>query len=146
MTETILTWEISGILIIFFLGAILHEAYKLSGHNTFADMVNNFLLAKTSSLYIVPILIALLHYSYKIILGKHLFVIDLLVFLIAISAGQLVSYSLLTNPQHFTVLNWVALLALFFALGVFIYYTFNPPKIAVFRDGNTGEYGIRRIS
>ena len=174
MNQLLFKWEVSGILIIFFWGAIIHEAYKLTGYNKIialfapvnesvwehlkmgstavlifslieyffiSDTANNFLLGKTFCLYLVPIFIALLHYSYKLILGKHLLILDLLIFLIATTIGQAVSFYILNKSQHYLTLNRFALLALMLEIAIFIYFTFNPPKMPIFRDGPTGRYG-----
>jgi hypothetical protein len=173
MYRSVFIWEFAGILVIFLLGSIIHEAYKLTGQSVLAAMfapvnesvwehlkmgssavlafsfieyffiagsVHNFLLAKTLCLYIVPLLIALLHYSYKIVVGRHLLVLDLFVFLISISAGQLVSFYLLSSPRHFTTLNRLALLALILAVGIFVYCTFKPPMLTIFKDATTGKH------
>ncbi len=174
MSSLIYKWELLGIFIIFFLGAIIHEAYRLSGYNNivalfapvnesvwehlkmavtaillfsliesfFIPEVNNFILAKTCSIYLVPILITGMHYFYKQLIGSHNLTLDLLVFLIAIAAGQLVSYGLLISSKHYTKLTTLALAADFIIVLLFVYATFNPPKIPIFKDGPTGLYGM----
>ena len=174
MSSLIYRWELLGILIIFFLGAVIHEAYRLSRYNNIVALfapvnesvwehlkmavtaillfsliesfyipeTNNFILAKTCSIYLVPILIAGMHYFYKQLISNHHLALDLLVFLLAIAAGQLVSYGFLISSEHYTRLTTLALAADFLIIFLFVYATFNPPKIPIFKDGPTGLYGI----
>jgi len=57
---------------------------------------NNFLFAKTIGIYLIPVVIMVIFYSYSAIVGESILVIDILSFVIAVIVGQLVSYRLLT--------------------------------------------------
>ncbi len=103
---------------------------------------NNFLIAKTASLYITPIIIVFLFYSYKALFGEHNLFIDISIFILAIIIGQLVSYKILTSPQLPRVYSIISLVALLVIISVFLLFTFYPPRLPIFMDMNTGEYGI----
>ena len=102
----------------------------------------NFLLAKTTALYLIPISIVILFYSYTAILGYNVLVIDILIFTIAVAIGQLASYKLLTSRQFSRPLNRFALIALAVIVLMFLLFTFFPPHLPIFRDPVTGGYGI----
>jgi len=103
---------------------------------------NNFLFAKTIGIYLIPVVIMVIFYSYTAILGESILVIDILSFVIAVIVGQLVSYRLLTwktLPYNLDRVSLTALILLGFA---FVLFTFYPPQLPLFQDPITGEYGI----
>jgi len=103
---------------------------------------DNFALAKTAGTYLAIALIPIVFYSYTAITGKSIFVIDISTFVIAVIIGQATSYKLLTHkklPESFERIS----LALLILLGIaFLLFTFYPPQLPIFRDPNTGKYGI----
>jgi len=103
---------------------------------------NNFLFGKTVGIYIIPVMITVLFYSYTAILGESLLVIDILTFIIAVIVGQLVSYRLLTGKTLQYNLDRVSLIALLLLGIAFVLFTFYTPQLAMFQDPITGEYGI----
>ncbi len=103
---------------------------------------NNFLFAKTIGIYLIPVVIMVIFYSYTAILGESILVIDIFSFVIAVIVGQLVSYRLLTwktLPYNLGRVSLIALILLGFA---FVLFTFYPPQLPLFQDPITGEYGI----
>jgi hypothetical protein len=103
---------------------------------------NNFFFAKTVGIYIIPIVIPILFYSYTAVLGESVLAIDILTFVVAIIVGQLVSYKLLTYRELPDMLNKISLVALVLLGVAFVLFTFYPPHMPLFRDPVTGEYGI----
>jgi len=106
------------------------------------NLTNNFLFAKTIGIYLVPIVITVLFYSYTALVGESILAIDISSFIIAVIVGQLVSYRLLTGktlPYNLDRFSLIALLLLGFA---FVLFTFYPPQLVMFQDPITGEYGI----
>ena len=119
--------------------ALLYAAIE---YRYLKKLTNNFLFAKTVGIYLIPIIITILFYSYTAILGESVLVIDILTFVIAVVVGQLASYKLLTYRELSEKLNRISLVALV-VLGVaFVFFTFYPPHLPIFRDPVTGEYGI----
>jgi len=103
---------------------------------------NNFLFGKTVGIYLIPVVIIVIFYSYTAILGESILIIDVLSFVIAVIVGQLVSYRLLTWKTLPYNLDKVSLIALFLLGLAFVLFTFYPPQLAMFQDPITGEYGI----
>jgi len=103
---------------------------------------NNFFFAKTVGIYLIPIIIPILFYSYTAVLGESVLVIDILTFVISVIAGQFVSYKLLTYRELPDMLNKISLVALVLLGVAFVLFTFYPPHLPLFRDPVTGEYGI----
>lgn len=103
---------------------------------------NNFFFAKTVGIYLIPILITVLFYSYTLITGGSVFVLDILIFIIAVIIGQLTSYKLLTYKKLPKNLEKISLIALIILLLMFVIFTFYPLEIEIFRDPISGGYGI----
>ena len=102
---------------------------------------NNFLIAKAACVYVIPVTIAIVFYSYTSVFGQEILLVDILIFVLAIALGQLASYRILTLSK---LPRWIDLVGLFLiillavAFGVF---TFYPPHLPLFLD-STGVYGI----
>lgn len=105
-------------------------------------VTSNFLFAKTVGIYLIPVIITVLFYSYTAILGESILVIDILTFIIAVIVGQLVSYRLLTGKTLPYNLDKVSLIALILLGLAFVLFTFYPPQLPLFQDPITEEYGI----
>jgi hypothetical protein len=103
---------------------------------------SNFLFAKAIGIYLIPIIIMVIFYSYTAVLGESLLVIDILSFIIAVIVGQLVSYRLLTGKTIPYNLDRVSLIALILLGLAFVLFTFYPPQLPMFQDPITGEYVI----
>ena len=175
MKKYVLKWELSGILFVFLLGALLHFLFEWSGESRIVGLfasvnesvwehfkqgfwpmclysaieygflrgrVNNFLTAKAAAVYIIPIITGLVFYGYTAIIGEEILIVDIIIFLVAIVIGQLTSYKIMTSsklPKYTAFISplFIILLALILML-----FTFYPPHLPIFLDGNTGTYGI----
>ena len=116
--------------------------FALLEYRYLKKLTDNFLFAKTVGIYLIPIIITILFYSYTAILGESILIIDILTFVIAVIVGQLVSYRLLTWKSVPYNLNMISLTALILLGLAFVLFTFYPPQLAMFQDPITGEYGI----
>jgi hypothetical protein len=117
-------------------------AFALLEFKYLKKSTNNFMFAKTIGIYLIPIVIMVIFYSYTALVGESILVIDILSFIIAVIVGQLVSYRLLTRktlPYNLDNFSLIALLLLGIA---FMLFTFYPPQLPMFQDPITGEYGI----
>lgn len=105
----------------------------------------NFLFAQTLSLYVLSITIPILFYSYTAVLGTHMLLIDILIFIIAIVLGRLTSYWIITREvrEPWSGMTVLLLLVILFAYSTF---TFYPPKLPLFKDPSSGGYGIELSS
>ena len=133
------TWE--HLKMVFWPGVI----FALIEYSYIRDRVNNFLIAKTVSLFVMPLIIILGWYVYTPFTQRSIFPLDLLLFYFAIFFGQFLSYKLLTRTslsQRFHTLSVAGLMLMLIAFSTF---TFYPPKISLFENFDlldTGQYGI----
>ena len=175
MRKYVLKWEVSGILFVFFLGALLHFLFEWSGESRvvglFASVnesvwehfkqgfwpmciygaieykflrgrINNFLTAKAVAVYLIPTITGLVFYSYTAIIGKEILIVDILIFLVAIIIGQLTSYKIMTSARLPKYTNFISPIFIILLALVLMVFTFYPPHLPIFLDGNTGTYGI----
>ncbi|KAB3532744.1 hypothetical protein F8154_11390 [Alkaliphilus pronyensis] len=94
---------------------------------------NKMIVAKTLAIFSACIAIILLHNGYRLILGHHVVIIDIVIFLLSIVFGQFLSYKILSgsHPRMFTIdLSYLCIFLLFVA---FIFLTYNPPNIFLFK-------------
>ena len=117
-------------------------AYAILEYSRFGKSVSNFFFAKTLGIYLIPITIVVLYYSYTGIMGHGLLIVDIVIFVEAVIVGQLVSYGLLVASPLPGRLNRFAPIALVVLGILFVLFTFHPPQLPLFRDSVTGAYGI----
>lgn len=177
MKKLILRWELSGILFVFLLGALLHFVFEWSGESRIIGAIapvnesvwehfklgfwpmglyavieyrfirtniNNFLTAKGVAIYLIPIITALIFYAYTAATGAEILIVDILIFAVAITAGQLTSYKILTSVKLPEYANMISLAFIILLALVLVLFTFYPPHLPIFLDTNTGTYGILR--
>lgn len=118
--------------------------YTIFEYKYLRTSTNNFLLAKTMGIYLIPITITVLFYSYTALLGNDMLILDISIFVIAVIIGQLVSYKLLTSRRLPECLNTISLIALVILCLAFVLFTFYTPHLPIFRDPVTRGYGIVR--
>ena len=116
--------------------------YAALEYSRFGKSASNFFLAKTLGIYLIPITIVVLYYSYTALLGHGLLIVDIAIFVVAVIAGQLVSYKLLMASPLPEKLNRFVPIALAVLGILFVLFTFYPPHLPLFRDSVTGGYGI----
>ena len=134
MNKYLLKWEISGIVVVFLIGALLHFVFEWSGNSPivgaiasvnesvwehfkqgfwpmclfaaieykyFRSHTSNFLAAKGTAILLIPIITALIFYTYTALTGTEILIVDILTFLVAVTLGQLISYKIML-PANLT--------------------------------------------
>ncbi len=108
--------------------------------------IPNFVFAKVKGIFLMPVLIVVLFYSFKAILGTHFLWLDIAIFVVSVLLGQLLSYWLMFHwppvKKFYAIIGLVLLIGLLICFAVF---TFYPPKIFLFEDPVSGGYGINLI-
>lgn len=102
----------------------------------------NFAIGKAAGLYAMPLTIVVLFYVYTAFTGTEILFVDILIFVVAVIAGQFASYGILKAAPLPAWLAWLSL-ALIVILGFcYGYFTFYPPHVPFFMDSEGGFYGI----
>lgn len=104
--------------------------------------VNNFLISKALSLYMIPIAITVLFYSYTAVLGRHTLILDILIFVISVALAQFISYRLLISEKDYSLYQETAIILIAVLTLAFSLFTYFPPKLELFRDPRNGNFGI----
>ncbi len=101
----------------------------------------NFWPAKAIAAYAAPIFIIVSFYTYTAILGTHNLIIDIAIFVLAVLISFWLSYKIITDNKDYSRYNALAILLIILAAVLFILFTYNPPRLDLFKDHN-GSYGI----
>ena len=133
------TWE--HLKIVFWPGLL----FALIEYTYIKDEINNYFVAKVTTLILMPFVIVAGWYAYAPAIGRSIFPLDLLLFYVAVAAGQIVSYKILTAQplgQRLYVSAWAVFITLFIAFSSFTYF---PPRMFLFEHldlNDTDRYGI----
>ncbi len=175
MKNRVLRWELSGIIFVFRIGALLHVVFVCSVESRIIGSIasvnesvwehfkqgfwpmclfagieyrflrthtNNFLAAKGIAVYLIPIITAIVFYGYTAVVGKEILIVDILIFALAITVGQLTSYKIMTLKTLPRYANSVGFAFIILLALILVLFTFYPPHWPILLDHNTGTYGI----
>jgi hypothetical protein len=106
------------------------------------SLTGNFLAAKGAAILLIPVVTGLLFYAYTAITGTEILIVDILIFLLAVTIGQLVSYKIMTLAALPKAVNYAGIAVLLFVGLVLILFTYYPPHWPILLDKNTMTYGI----
>ena len=129
------TWEHTKIAIFPMFVAMFVDGFWWNG-------LPNYFIGKFLSIVVVMSLIPLLFYGYRLFSSKSILVIDIVIFYIAIFAGQAIGYFMTTLPDLGAVWNFLALDGIFALFAVTLVLTFLPIKNFLFKDPITNKYGF----
>lgn len=133
------TWE--HLKMTFFPGLV----FTLVEYTYIRDKANNYLIAKTASLFLMPLVIVAGWYLYAPAVGRSIYPVDLTLFYIAVFIGQFTSYKLLSRPPLEEKYNSYAKVLFTLMFVAFSMFTFFPPKMFLFEHfdlKDTGQFGI----
>jgi hypothetical protein len=103
---------------------------------------NNFLLGKTVGIYATVIIIPVFFYLYLWLIGHDVFVLDIAIFVLAVTIGQLISYFILLRKEFPEPLAKPAFVLLLMLVLAFLLFSYLPPRMLLFQDPLSGGYGI----
>lgn len=131
------TWEHMKLLFVpLFLTTLVEMAFL-------ADRFRGFLAVKLVSTLAGLLAILVLFYTYTGVWGRDSDIVNIAIFYLAEILAFLLSVRLLERGRLLGgALQIGALLGLWALAFLFVYFTFQPPRIALFQDPVTGLYGI----
>lgn len=90
------------------------------------------------------LLIVFLFYTYTGIIGKNFLIIDILIFVIALTASNYLYFKMMNDSSlQNDKINMISLILLISLMLIFVFFTFDPPQIPLFMDPLTSRYGIK---
>jgi hypothetical protein len=104
--------------------------------------VKNFWTAKAFGILVMPLIIAAVFYTYTAFTGTNILWLDIPLFVVAVAAGQMLSFALLVRKPFGSRIRIAAAALLLVMTAAFSLFTFIPPHCPLFCDSRTGEYGI----
>lgn len=109
--------------------------YFYIGKNT-----SNFLCSKLIGIIAAISFTVIFFYTYTGILGTNFAFIDISIFFMAVLLGEYITYKLLLSD--FSCNKILSFLLLTILLFCFVFFTYFPPKIGLFKDPVTNNFGI----
>ena len=95
--------------------------------------VNNYWIAKATSLFVTSISIVVLFYTYSGIIGSNYLFIDIAIFVIAVVIGEIVCYRIFKKNKFTSLIStFIAILAILLLATCFIVFTSYPPDVPLF--------------
>ena len=102
----------------------------------------DFLCIKLRGILLGLILIPIIFYTYNGVIGKSPDWINIAIFFIAAAVAYVYESVQLIDPQTSCKNPRAAIVSLCFIAALFVIFTFQPPKINLFKDPINGTYGI----
>lgn len=124
------------------LGFWPYVAFALVEYFFIGKYYKNFWFAKAVGAISIPIGVISLYYIYTSILGTHNLALDIIIFIVTVIFAYYLSYRIITSHKDYSAYNKLGILILIIMGILFSVFTFNPPKIDMFKDSSTGTYGI----
>lgn len=106
VNESVWKYFTLGVWPVFFFGLIEHYFLK--------DCTNNLVIAKAIQVLLIPILIYVLFNFYTSILGRHILIIDIGIFIVSVIVSYMVSYKILSSnfvPSETNYINSIGHIA-----------------------------------
>lgn len=104
----------------------------------------SFVPAATVALYVVPISMVAIVFSYKRITKKNILALDISAFFVTILVAQFVFNMILTQLNANAFMVGISVIFLVFIVSAFVTYTKSPPSDSdIFKDPITDKYGIK---
>ena len=109
----------------------------------FGDRYRCFWRVKLLGIFVGLLIIPVIHYTYTGVLGMRIAWVDISTFYVAAAVAYLLETKLLTRCSRPSAVLELGTMLLVWALAfLFLFMTYAPPEIPLFRDPVTGEWGI----
>ena len=103
----------------------------------------NYIAAKAVSFYIGIFMIISLVNTYTGVVGKNFLVLDISIFIASVISSQYMAYKIIKSKSRVGILvTIISIIAIILLVAAFVFFTFNPLQIPLFKDPSTGGYGI----
>jgi hypothetical protein len=102
----------------------------------------NFIISRAAALFTMPAVTLIIFYAYTSLSGWENVFVDILIFLVAVAAGQMTGYWLLKRPPLPLWLTGLSVIFIIMLGAGYVFFTYYPPDLPIFMDSNTHSYGI----
>ena len=104
--------------------------------------INPWIKAMTVSTIVGMLIVVFLYYGIVGAFGLESVVVDLLIYFIAIVIAQLFSVNVYQISTNSSFSLYISLFIILLFVVSFAIFTYSPPKIPLFYDHNSGQYGL----
>lgn len=106
-------------------------------------IANNYIEAKCIGVFSAICFVVVTFFTYTGIVGTNFFILDILIFIISIIIGEYIAYKLMKRKNESNQkTRLLSIIILGFLLICFVVCTYLTPRVNLFRDPVTGNYGI----
>ena len=102
----------------------------------------NYLFAFFIVLLLPIILIPLIFYSYTFFTKSPILIVDILTYYFSLFVSFLMCFNILNHSPFNVVFNIISIIGIVIIVICYLTFTIKPPKIFLFKDPITGQYGI----
>ena len=107
---------------------------------------DNYIIAKALGILFGMLSIIMLYYSYTGVIGVHYTLVDIIVYILSVIIGYTFTCYLLSHRSlRSRIFQPIGVLILIVIIIAFMWFTFFPPKIALFVDPATQTYGYDQV-
>lgn len=117
--------------------------YSLLEYCFIRRRINNFFIAKAAGILSLQVLIIAVFYGYTAFTGREILALDIGSYVAGAVICQMISYRILTRLGLTRAVDVLGVAFLAFHAVILMVFTFAPPKLPIFRDSNTGQYGTK---
>lgn len=101
-----------------------------------------FVVGKVLGIYFMGFFIIAMHYLFSLFVNEKMVGIDIMIGIVAVIISQIISYKVSLSDENFGSYFIPALFLLGLFLVAYFSFTVFPPHMEIFRDEQTGFYGI----
>ena len=131
------TWEHLKLLVFPMLIYSIFEYIKIGSR------FDNYIIAKAIGIIVGMLSIIVLFYTYTGIIGTNYLICDILIFVISVIIAFWTNYRVLENKSfRGSIFQPIGVILIMLIIIAFMWFSFFPPKIALFKDPITMTYGI----
>ena len=105
--------------------------------------VKNFFIAKLGGVIALEITIVVVFYTYTAILGEDLLIIDIGSYVAGAIVCQIIAAQIFLKTKQSKQGNAYAIIGIMSIAFILMLFTYVTPKIPIFKDNNTGNYGAK---
>ena len=129
------TWEHMKL---FFIPAFLFALVQRRFFPQFKDFWRVKLIGISLGLALIPVLF----YTYNGVLGASPDWVNIGIFILSSAAAFYVESRLFKSASFRCSADYIALVLLLLLAGIFVFFTFHPPRLPLFQDPTKGSFGI----
>lgn len=112
------------------------------GIGAFFITSNSYAFALFITLLIPMVVIPIIFYSYTCVLKKSILLIDILTFYVSVAISWIASFLILNSNLSNEIINVISYVGIAVIILFYLTFTLHPPKIFLFKDPISGEYGF----